>query len=56
VVGQRQGGVQAAGAEVVVADLVERGGLWCGREAGCRREQREQRDGEERRRSRQLRG
>jgi hypothetical protein len=56
VVGQRQGGVQAAGAEVVVADLVQGGGLRSGREAGCRREQREQRDGEERRRSLQPRG
>jgi hypothetical protein len=52
-VGQREARVQAAGAQVVMADLFE--GRWQGRRRrGDRLKQREQRDGDQRRGSRQA--
>jgi hypothetical protein len=55
VLGEGEAGVQAAGAEVVVADLLERRRLGGGRRRR-RLEQREQRGDDQRRGSRQARG
>jgi len=54
VVGEGEAGVQAARAEVVVADFLEGCGEGSGRR-GERPQQREQRDGDQRRGSRALR-